>query len=131
MKKRVMALVVGVVLSVMMVTPCFAATTGMTKWSDVAGDSEQETVITTPVAQPTVVTPVQTADTTTSSTVAVDPALAQQAQLVTMNYITVQFYGGDSAKAYADLANFVNLYNMAFPNVLQVLQQMQTATVTQ
>lgn len=131
MKKKVMAVVVGVVLSVMMVTPCFAATTGVVKWSDVAGDSGEETVITTPVAQPTVVTPVQQTATTPVATTTVDPVLAQQAQLVTMNFVTVQFYGGDSAKAYADLANFVNLYNMAYPNVVQVLQQMSATTVTQ
>lgn len=131
MKKKVMALVVCMILSVMMLTPCFAATgTSAPVYEDAemerinnmyAKQNTQATVV-TPVAP--VTTPTAVASTTTAvvPTVTADANTQAIAMQVTYNFVVQQFYGGDHQKAFNDLANYANLVNACYPNVLQVMQ---------
>ncbi|MBE5850172.1 MAG: hypothetical protein E7298_08455 [Lachnospiraceae bacterium] len=136
MKKKVMALVVCMILSVMMVTPCFAATSDpvyeddeMKRINDYyASQRTQTTTVAQPttvaptVTQPTVATPVATSPAVATPVVTADANTQAIAMQVTYNFVVQQFYGGDHQKAFNDLTNYVNLVNACYPNVLQVMQ---------
>ena len=122
MKKLVTAMVVGVAMTIMSVVPCFA---GIDFACDnVSSESVSATNDVAPavVAQPTVVQP--TATVVTQPTVT-NATIAQQAQLMTTNYVVALFYNGDINAASADMSTFMGYYNACYPNVLQALQLQQ------
>ena len=116
MKKLVTAIVVGVVMTVMSVVPCFAAEIECLTGS--FGDTSES--YDTPSTDVTVET--TTPIVTTPATTAV-ASLAQQAQLIATNYVVATFYNGDINAASADMTNFMNYYNACYPNIIQGLQQ--------